>query len=145
MKYLLAVCVVFCIGLSISSSGCSSNKRSESGSASAWTDKEKERDLQDLVLGYHTYMDRQLKPPTQPADFSKVIPGAPSIDALNKGLIVFIFNAGWKDMPDSVTKTILAYEAKPDPNGMRWVGFAGGTVRKVTEQDFEKMPKAGKK
>jgi hypothetical protein len=115
------------------------------GIARVWTEQERSNRLKQLVLAYHNYLDTYKKGPAKASDLAPFYEKDANItEALEKGWFKFFYNVTLAQMREGSSNTIIAYEAEPDRAGMRWIALADGSVKKVSQQEFEKMPKAGK-
>jgi len=116
------------------------------GLARVWTEQDTKNRLKQIVLAYHNYIDSSNgKAPAKASDLAPFYDKEPNItEALDKGWIVFLYNVRLQQMTQGTSNTILAYEAEPDRSGRRWIVKADGSVDKVSQQEFDKMPKAGK-
>jgi len=116
-----------------------------SGLARVWNEQEVKNNLKNLAIAYHHYFTETNKGPTKASDLAPYYGKVPQItEALDKGWIVFFYKVTPFQMREGTSNTILAYERDPDALGMRWIVKGDGSVEKVSAQEFEKMPKAGK-
>jgi hypothetical protein len=101
--------------------------------------------MRQLGLAYLNYTTAHPRPPRKREDLAPFYENNPTInDALEKKLVVFIFNVAPTNMPAGASNTILAYEPEPDPNGNRVVLKADGRVEVLDDATFKKSPMAGR-
>jgi hypothetical protein len=116
-----------------------------SGLARVWTEQETKNRFRQIGLAYHNYMDTFKKAPAKAADLAPFYEKDAKItEALDKGWIVFLYNVRPQQMTQGTSNTVVAYENEPDRLGMRWVLMGDASVSKASQQEFDKMPKAGK-
>jgi hypothetical protein len=110
-----------------------------------WTRQERQDMLKGIVLAYHNYVSTNNRAPSKAADLAEHYERNPKItEALDKGWFKFFYNVKPAQMPEGTSNTILVYENEPDRLGRRLVGMADGSVKEVSQQEFDMMPKAGK-
>jgi hypothetical protein len=115
------------------------------GIARTWTEQEMKYMLTNLGIAYKNCSAFTGKGPADQKELSSYYENNAKInEALAKGWIVFQWKAGPQQMPQGASNTVLAYESDPDRHGSRWVLRGDGSVTREFEEDFQKMPKAGK-
>ncbi len=92
-------------------------------------------DLKLIILGYFNCIDQNQVPPTKLQDIQKFIS---SDRPLNLSRYVVIWGV---NLTTSPRNAVLAYEPEVPTNG-GMVGFSDGSVRKITAEEFSKLPKA---
>jgi hypothetical protein len=110
-----------------------------------WTREVRERMLKNVVLAYHNYYSSNNRAPSKASDLADYYERDAKItEALEKGWFKFYYNVMPNQMTNGTSNTILVYENEPSRLGRRLVGMADGSVREVSQQEFDQMPKAGK-
>jgi hypothetical protein len=103
-------------------------------------------DLKEILLAYHNYGDKNKgAAPTKAADLGSLLEKR-ALARLEDKSVVFVYGVTLKDMTEGTSNTILAYEKDaPEKGGI--VGYADGSVKKLTADEFKKaiVAKAPKK
>jgi hypothetical protein len=108
--------------------------------------KEVSNDLKEILLAFHTYLDKNKgSAPTKSADLASLLEKR-ALGRLDDKSVVFVYGVTIKDMTNGTSNTILAYE-KDAPEKGGHVGYADGSVKKMTAEEFKKaiVAKAPKK
>src|SRR5262249_51689615 len=100
-------------------------------------------DLREIGLAYHSYVAEVKKPPSDPLDIAvKLTP--PTSRKLGEAKYIVIPGIQPAEYPaDARGNTILAYQ-RDVPSMGGWILMVDGTVRKVSTEEFKKLPQAGK-
>jgi hypothetical protein len=94
--------------------------------------------LRQIGIAYANYLDTFNEPPAKANDFATFVENDKRIlNPLESGEIVFIFNAGPKEMTDGPGKTVLAY-FKEVPTKGGWVLMGDGKTVQMTAEEFKK-------
>lgn len=99
--------------------------------------------LREIFDLYKMHLAEKKRPPTKVADVQPYEPGSPvGYPALANGRCVVYWGVNLASVPNAAN-TVLAYEKEvPQQGGM--VLMADGQTRKMTTQEFQAAPKAGK-
>lgn len=102
--------------------------------------------FKNLGLAYATFEAERGKGPANLDELKPYLQGANKmIDMLAKEEIIFYYGVSKTQMMENGTSnTILAHEAYEDVNGRRLVLMGDGSVHEMTNEQFQKAPKAKK-
>lgn len=98
--------------------------------------------LRQIGLTYHAMM-AEGKAPASLAELKRELKiGGEFWEPFDKGWIKIIYGARTQTMTAGSSNTLLAYEEYPDRLGYRLTLMGDGSVQKLTNEEFEKAPKA---
>ncbi|HKB41091.1 MAG TPA: hypothetical protein VKD72_31980, partial [Gemmataceae bacterium] len=106
--------------------------------------QKKINDLRQIGLAYHNCCDATQRAPTKVDDLAPFYEKDARItQALTNGDYIFLWGVKPTVMIQGTSNTVLAYERSvPISGGLVLMG--DGSVKKMTQQEFVKAPKAGK-
>jgi hypothetical protein len=111
----------------------------------ALQDQKTKNDIKQLVLAYHNHHDATTKAPAKPDDLAPYIENDKRLlDLMKSGQLVFLFGVKLTEMPEGTSNTVLVYEKDAATKG-GIVGYADGSVKKLTADEFKKATLAKKK
>jgi hypothetical protein len=101
----------------------------------------KSNDLKRIVLAYHSFLDKEKRPPTGVSELEPYYEKDAGITAAIKdGGYVVYWNVKILQLVNGTSNTVLAYE-KDAPTKGGVVAFADGSVRPLTAEEFAKAAK----
>jgi|GEM_PF-6414367 len=101
------------------------------------------RDLKQLAIAYHNYLDANNKGPAKPSDLLPYVENNQKlIDLVTDGTYVLYMNVRLQTLVNGTSNTILGYAwDAPADGGM--VLYADGSVQRKTKEEFAAAFKAG--
>jgi hypothetical protein len=98
-------------------------------------------DIRQLALLYRTYSLDFNRPPASLAEFKAYIQrdARKLASQLDEGLYVVVWN-----VRDLSSNSLIAYESKPDEQGVRLVAMGDGDVQKKDNETFQRLLVAAK-
>jgi hypothetical protein len=146
--------LVFALSAATVVSGC----RGSSTEGTDWHGNFAKGHVQNLAIEYSGFIATHNKPPTSLeeliknrgySDFSEIKDAFHPFLGVRDGRYIVIWNVEPGKQDPSSEYYILAYEAKPGPNGKRWVGrikqvgpqWTSADPVELTEEEFQKAPK----